>query len=263
MKQIHVQKITRNDQLSAGVHLIEIDRPPDGEQVLPGQFYNLQTGEGLYPLLRRPISVSQVTETTLQFVVFLKGEGTILLSKMKPGEVLNLMGPFGNGYTLPEKGGRHLVLAGGIGVAPQQELVKAIAEGEPEKLTALIGFRCTPYALDIYNETCHQVLVATEDGSAGYHGTLAAPMLEQLDNGPWDMVYACGPHGMLKAVAKECGSRGIPVQLLMEERMACGIGACLVCACKIKSDETPVGYENVRTCKDGPVFLGTEVIFND
>lgn len=263
MKQIHSQKILRNQQLSSGVHLIEIQRPEGSEPVLPGQFYNLQTGEGMYPLLRRPISVSRVTENTLQFVIFLKGEGTILLSKMKAGEKLNFMGPFGNGYTLPQKGGRHLVLAGGVGVAPQQELVKVLSQRNPENLTAIVGYRGAPYGLEIYNETCHQVVVATEDGSFGHHGTLAAPLTEQLEQGPWDMVYACGPHGMLKAVAESCNNRGIPVQLLMEERMACGIGACLVCACKVKSEKVPEGYENVRTCKDGPVFFGTEVIFND
>lgn len=262
MKQIAIQEILRNEQLAPGVHLLEIRRPADPEPVLPGQFYNLQAGEGAYPLLRRPISVSRVTADTLQFVIFLKGEGTRLLAAKKAGETLNLMGPFGNGYTLPERGGRHLVLAGGIGVAPQQELVAALARRQPEALTALIGFRSAPYALDIYQETCTQLQIATEDGSAGHHGTLAAPLAVLLDDGPWDMVYACGPHGMLKAVAEACNGRGIPVQLLMEERMACGIGACLVCACKIKSQDTPEGYANVRTCKEGPVFTGTEVIFH-
>jgi dihydroorotate dehydrogenase electron transfer subunit len=263
MKQIHEQTLIRNENLAPGVFLLEVEKPNQAEPVLAGQFYNLQTGEGLYPLLRRPISVSQVTENTLQFVVFLKGEGTLLLSRKKPGDKLNLMGPFGNGYTLPEAGGRHLVLAGGIGVAPQQELVKVLAQRQPEQLTALLGFRNAPYGLESYQEACHEVLIATEDGSAGYHGTLASPMQEQLDAGPWDMVYACGPHGMLKAVAAQCNERNIPVQLLMEERMACGIGACLVCACKVKSDETPEGFEHVRTCKEGPVFFGTEVLFHE
>lgn len=263
MKQIHQQTILKNQTLAPGVFLLEVEKPAHQELILAGQFYNLQAGEGLYPLLRRPISVAQVTESTLQFVVFLKGEGTQLLSGKKVGEKLNLMGPFGNGYTLSESGGRHLVLAGGIGVAPQQELVKALALRQPEKLTALVGFRSAPYGLETYQESCHQVLVATEDGSAGHHGTLAQPLGEQLDQGPWDMVYACGPHGMLKAVAAQCNARNIPVQLLMEERMACGIGACLVCACKVKSDETPEGFEHVRTCKEGPVFYGTEVIFHE
>lgn len=263
MKQIHIQVILRNEQLAPGVHLIEVSRPTSGEPVLPGQFYNLQAGEGLYPLLRRPISVSRVTADALQFVIFLKGEGTQLISRKKAGETLSLMGPFGNGYTLPEKGGRHLVLAGGIGVAPQQELVCQLMKRQPQTLTALIGFRSAPYALEAYQEACTQVKIATEDGSAGHHGTLAEPMTSLLDNEPWDMVYACGPHGMLKAVASACNDRGIPVQLLMEERMACGIGACLVCACKVKSQETQEGFAHVRTCKDGPVFYGTEVIFHE
>lgn len=263
MKRIFEQKIVRNEVLAPGVHLIEIIRPDSEESVLPGQFYNLQAGEGLYPLLRRPISISRVTERTLQFVVFVKGEGTQLLTAKKEGGTLNLMGPFGNGYTLPERGGRHLVLAGGIGVAPQQELVNALSERQPEVLTAVLGYRTTPYALDIYSETCGNLFVATEDGSFGHHGTLSIPLEEQLEQGPWDMVYACGPHGMLQAVAKACNSRKIPVQLLMEERMACGIGACLVCACKVKSAKTELGFEHVRTCKEGPVFFGTEVLFND
>lgn len=263
MKQILQQTILKTETLAPGVFFMEIERPANGEAVLAGQFYNLQTGEGLYPLLRRPISVSRVTENTLQFVIFIKGEGTQLLSRKKPGDTLSLMGPFGNGYTLPASGGRHLVLAGGIGVAPQQELVKVLSQRQPEQITALLGYRSTPYALDIYRETCHEVVIATEDGCEGYCGTLAEPIKAHLDQGGWDMVYACGPHGMLKAVAAECNSRGIPVQLLMEERMACGIGACLVCACKVHSEEAPEGYENVRTCKEGPVFYGTEVIFHE
>lgn len=261
MNRIHEQLILKNEVLASGVFLIEIEKPAD-ETIKAGQFFNLQAGEGLYPLLRRPVSVSRVTESTLQFAIFLKGEGTQLLSRKKAGEKLNLMGPFGNGYTLPESGGKHLVLAGGIGVAPQQELVKALSKQHPEKLTALLGYRNTPYGLEIYQETCHEVVIATEDGCEGYCGTLETPLQEQLDKEQWDMVYACGPHGMLKAVAAKCNERGIPVQLLMEERMACGIGACLVCACKIKSEKTPEGFENVRTCKEGPVFFGTEVLFN-
>lgn len=263
MKKIHEQRIVKTETLAPGVFFLEIEKPLIEEPVLAGQFFNLQAGEGLYPLLRRPISVSRVTPNTLQFVVFIKGEGTQLLSRKKAGEKLNLMGPFGNGYTLPKTGGKHLVLAGGIGVAPQQELVKMLSERQPHKLTALLGYRSAPYGLDIYREACHEVVIATEDGCEGYCGTLAEPLKEHLDTGEWDMVYACGPHGMLEAVAAECNSRGIPVQLLMEERMACGIGACLVCACKVKSDTAPEGYENVRTCKEGPVFYGTEVLFNE
>lgn len=262
MKQIHEQTIIRNEVLAPGVFLIEIEKPVNEDPILAGQFYNLQTGEGLYPLLRRPISVSLVTQNTLQFVIFLKGEGTFLLSQKKIGDKLNIMGPFGNGYTLPETGGKHLVLAGGIGIAPQQELVKILAERQPENITALLGFRSLPYGLEIYKETCKEVIIATEDGSAGLRGTIALPLQEQLEKESWDMVYACGPHGMLKAVAAQCNERGIPVQLLMEERMACGIGACLVCACKVKSDKTAEGFEHVRTCKEGPVFFGAEVIFH-
>ncbi len=263
MNQIHEPVILKNETLAPGVFLIEIEKPEMDESVLAGQFFNIQAGEGLYPLLRRPISVSRVTESTLQFVVFLKGEGTALISQRKAGETLNLMGPFGNGYSLPTTGGKHLVLAGGIGVAPQQELVRVLSACNPEKLAAILGYRTAPYGLEIYNETCQQVQIATEDGSAGVKGTIATPLQEALENEKWDMVYACGPQGMLKTVAAQCNAKGIKVQLLMEERMACGIGACLVCACKVKSDETPEGYAHVRTCKEGPVFFGTEVIFHE
>lgn len=263
MKSVMERVILKKESLSPGVCLIEVEKKPDDCHARPGQFYNIQAGEGMFPLLRRPISVSRVTDSTIQFVIFIKGQGTQLIAERPVGNVLNLMGPFGNGYALPEAGGRHLVLAGGIGIAPQQQLINTLSERKPDHLTALLGYRNKPYGHELYEKLCDEVFIATEDGSQGHCGTLAEPLTVQLARGSWDMVYACGPHGMLKAVAAACNEAGIPVQLLMEERMACGIGACLVCACKVKSEANSDGYENVRTCKDGPVFFGTEVIFNE
>lgn len=262
MKKILELPILKNQLLSQGVFLLEVEKTKYVGDVEAGQFFNLQCGESIYPLLRRPISVSLVTEKTLEFIVFIKGEGTQLLSYLEKGKTLNLIGPLGNTYTLPEKGGKHLVLAGGIGVAPQRELVKRLAERNAEKITAQIGFRSTPYALETYKEYCNTVEIATEDGCSGVKGYVTKLLDEALEKEKWDMVYVCGPHGMIKAVADRCNATQTPVQLLMEERMACGIGACLVCACKVKSD-TKEGYENVRTCKEGPVFFGTEVMFDE
>jgi len=262
MKKTYEGKIVRKEWLAPDVFLLEVEKAPDSEPVYSGQFYNIQCGEGIYPLLRRPISVSRVHENTLEFIIFKKGKGTELLAMKEVGQNLGLMGPLGNTYTLPESGGRHLVLGGGIGIAPQRELVAQLAARNPEKLTVLMGFRSKSYGMKLYHQFAHEVRIATEDGSEGTKGYVTELLKEELENGPWDGIYACGPHGMLIQVAHVAEAAGNEVQLLMEERMACGIGACLVCVCKVHSEDAPEGYENVRTCKEGPVFSSKEVILH-
>lgn len=222
----------------------------------PGQFIHIKCGEGL--LLRRPISVCSCMEddpSDLLAIVFeIRGEGTEWLAKREVGEKLDVLGLAGNGFQVKQEG-RYLLVGGGIGVPP----MLGCARSTCGKSTAVLGFRSRGKSilLKSFENDCAKVLVATDDGTLGYHGfvdTLVRQELEQ--DSAYDGVLACGPKPMLRSVAKVAEEFGIPCQVSMEERMGCGVGACLVCACDM-ADGT-----RKHVCKDGPVFDAREVDWN-
>lgn len=259
MKKTYLCEVISNTLVSEGVISLFVARHPDMEPIHPGQFFNLKCGEGDYPLLRRPISVSFSSDRAIEFTVIVKGQGTQLLQGLKPGDKLDLLGPLGNGYDLERPMKHALIVGGGIGVAPQMELTRVLQEkGVYTKV--LLGFRGEPYGLETYFNYCNDVEMASETSILGYRGFVTDLVDKALTDEPFDMVFACGPHLMIQKVQEICSKHQIPVQLLMEERMACGVGACLVCTCGVKDGE---GRKNVRTCKEGPVFWGDEVIFDE
>lgn len=258
MKKTFDCKVTKKTFLAEGVFSLLVEKPAEMEPVLPGHFFNLKVAEGDYPLLRRPISISFANEKLLEFTVILKGQGTELLSRFKVGDTLNVLGPLGNGYdlTLPVK--RALVVGGGIGVAPQMELTKALCQ-QGIYTKVLVGYRNEPYGLETYFNYTEDVEIASETSIIGYKGFVTDLVDKALSEESFDMVYACGPQIMLEKVQAICEKHKIKVQLLMEERMACGVGACLVCTCALEQSGE---LKNVRTCKEGPVFWGHEVKFH-
>ena len=220
--------------------------------VRPGQFVHIKCGDGL--LLRRPISVCEWTGSrdgdTLTIVFEVRGEGTSWLADRREGDMLDVLGLLGNGFDMGD--GPYLLVGGGIGVPPM--LGCAGASGGAS--TAVLGFRSRDKAilLDRFAEDCANYLVATDDGSLGHHGFVDALVRQELEKEHhYRGVLACGPRPMLKNVAKAAAEFGVPCQVSMEERMGCGVGACLVCA-------TPMKDGTVKhVCKDGPVFRGEEV----
>lgn len=219
----------------------------------PGQFVHIKCGDGL--LLRRPISVCSCQEcepSDLLAVVFeVRGEGTAWLARRPEGHSLDVLGLLGNGFNMKREG-RYLLVGGGIGVPP----MRGCARYTGGRSTAILGFRSREKAilLDRFREECAKVAVATDDGSLGYHGFVDALVRQELEaDRAYDAVLACGPKPMLKSVAKVAAEFGVPCQVSMEERMGCGVGACLVCA-------TPMKDGTVKhVCKDGPVFNAEEV----
>lgn len=222
----------------------------------PGQFIHIKCGEGL--LLRRPISIctymEDTPEDTVAIVFEVRGEGTDWLAKREEGEYLDVLGFAGNGFTM-KKEGRYMVVGGGIGVPP----MLGCAQFNEGKATAVLGFRSKDKAilLDQFEENCAKVLLATDDGSMGHHGFVDALVRQELEQDrAYDGVLACGPKPMLRSVARVAEEYGIPCLVSMEERMGCGVGACLVCACDM-ADGT-----RKHVCKDGPVFDSKEVDWN-
>lgn len=220
-----------------------------------GQFIHIKCGESR--LLRRPISICSWKKdgdrTLLRIVFEARGEGTAWLCDRRAGDVLDVLGPLGRGFQM-EEGGNYLLVGGGIGVPP------LLACAQSGACSAVLGFRSRDRAmlLEEFGSACGEVKVMSDDGTLGEHGFVDAGVRELLANGNhFTAILACGPKLMLRSVVKAAGEFGVPCQVSMEERMGCGVGACLVCACKMAD-----GHQK-HVCKDGPVFDSSEVDWND
>ena len=227
--------------------------PKGAKEARPGQFLAMYCNDAT-KLLPRPISIcgNDAEAGTLRVVYRIAGEGTREFSKMKQGDTLEVMGPLGNGFTMKE--GKAILVGGGIGIPPMLELAKQLSA---EK-TVVLGYRDELFLKDEFEKTA-EVAVATEDGSFGTKGTVIDAIRENAITG--DIIYACGPMPMLKALAEYASEHDMEAQISLEERMACGIGACLGCICKTKEKDHHTNVNNSRICKDGPVFDAKEVVF--
>jgi dihydroorotate dehydrogenase electron transfer subunit len=246
--------VIENISLNANHNLLTL-RLPDGTlDPLPGQFYMLEVNRGTDPLLKRAFSLFRKTADGLQVMYRIKGRGTSLLSKMKRGDTLDVLGPLGVPYPVPSEDQLPVVVAGGIGIASVFPFLLAL-QG---KAVLFYGARSGDeiFMLDEIKKMCREVFISTDDGSMGTKGTIVDVLDNYLDSSRADsnryVVYACGPHPMLKAVAAAAASKGITAYISMEEHMACGLGACLGCVVK-----TTDGYK--RVCKEGPVFRSEEI----
>ena len=228
--------------------------PRGVKEAKPGQFIAMYCEDGT-KLLPRPISICGIDAEngTLRVVYRIAGEGTRLFSKMKEGDSLEVLGPLGNGFTMKEE--KAIIVGGGIGIPPMLELAKQLS---CEK-TVVLGYRDELFLKEEF-DACADVVVATEDGSCGTKGTVIDAINEANVDGT--MIYACGPMPMLKALAEYAEAHDMEAQISLEERMACGIGACLGCICKTKKKDHHTNVNNQRICKDGPVFDAKEVVFS-
>jgi len=238
--------------LSSTAFELKLLAPSVAPAAWPGQFVNIDCGKD--QVLMRPISVCDAQGDTLRLVVAVRGQGTLALSQIKPGDTVKILGPLGNGFSLPEGDGRVLLVGGGVGVPPMVFLSRVLGK----RVDLCMGFQNKDCVLipDGLTGVCCGVGLCTDDGSLGVHGRVDKLVRPALAQKPYACVMACGPRPMLRAVADLCKERNIPCQVCMEERMGCGVGACLVCACKTKH-----GYAHV--CSDGPVFDANEVIWDE
>ena len=222
----------------------------------PGQFLSLYTGNA-GKLLPRPISICEIDKETsrirLVYRVTGKNTGTEAFSKMQPGDKIEALGPLGNGFPLEEAEGKKVFLiGGGIGIPPMLETAKQLNAQK----TAVLGYRDELFLNEEFAKYA-DVYVATEDGSAGTKGNvLDAIRAESVDG---QVIYSCGPTPMLRALKQYAADKGIEAWISLEEKMACGIGACLACVCKSKDVDHHTNVHNKRICKDGPVFNAQEV----
>lgn len=221
-------------------------------EAVPGQFISLYSRDGSR-LLPRPISICEIDRENgrLRIVYRRVGKGTEEFSRLAPGEVLPVVGPLGNGFTMTEGSG--ILIGGGIGIPPMLALAKAL----PGQVSVVLGYRDNHLFLNEEFTSYAKVYIATEDGSAGTKGNVIDVVKKRGLTA--DMIYACGPLPMLRGVKEYAASEGIPAQISMEEKMACGIGACLACVCQSKEKDAHSNVCNKRICKDGPVFMAEEI----
>lgn len=259
-KQKITAAVTSQVQLTADIYDLRIKAPGIAAQAVPGQFVSLYSGDGSR-LLPRPISLCGIDREAgeLRLVYRIAGAGTKEFSTLKPGDTIDVLGPLGNGFSLDalKEGQKAFLIGGGIGIPPMLELAKALkAEGKGE-VQAVLGYRDSQMFLKDEFQAYGSVYAATEDGSAGTKGNvLDAIRAEALEA---DVIFACGPTPMLRALKAYAAEKKIPAWLSLEEKMACGVGACLACVCQSKEKDHHSQVHNKRICKDGPVFLADDI----
>ncbi|WP_434305828.1 dihydroorotate dehydrogenase electron transfer subunit [Clostridium botulinum] len=235
-------KVIKNKSISTGIFKMTLDGTFKGK---PGQFYMIRAWQD-EPILWRPISIHDINNNSIEFLYELEGRGTKILSKIKSEEEVEIMGPLGNGFDLENIKGKIAIVTGGIGIAPMNYLIKSIKN---INMDIYAGFRDEVYCTENFNNLVDNIVIVTEDGSAGEKGYVT----DYFHPEDYDLVLCCGPEIMMDKVILMCREKKIPLYVSMEKRMACGIGACLVCTCKTR-------FGNKRTCKDGPVFKGEDIL---
>lgn len=254
-----------NKEIAHKIYLMRLKMHHEGiaAKVKVGQFVNIAIPNDQSMILRRPISINNVNtqENTIDLVYQVVGGGTERLSQLKEGDKIDSLGPLGKGFDLALAKTHAIVIGGGVGVAPLLMLCEALKQNDV-KVDSFLGFRSAALAYQQadFEALCSRVAIATEDGTLGHLGYVTTLVEEAINTDKPDIIYACGPTPLLKVVQKIAMSHHIPCELSLEERMGCGIGSCLVCACEIKTKD---GSTYKKVCKDGPVFKASEVLFNE
>ena len=273
-------RIIFNRLVAQGYYRMRISCPRLAARSKPGQFVMARAGSSIDPLLRRPFAVHRLCGETeavpagrspscIEILYRTVGKGTLVLSGKKRGEEIDLLGPLGNGFSLPRQTESAVLVAGGIGVAPLLSLAQFIGRGRGTvSSTVIIGgaTRGDILCRSQFRKAGARVAVTTEDGSSGIRG-LATDLLEDVLKylSPAVMarlaIYSCGPIPMLKRVAAIARDRAIPCQVSLESTMACGVGACLGCSIPVCSaNGGAISYQ--RVCKEGPVFDGSTIAWD-
>jgi dihydroorotate dehydrogenase electron transfer subunit len=255
--------VVKNKEICAGHFLLSVKLPLSFKTPMPGQFVMTRERGRIDPLLGRPFGVyhfeKSESEATVEILYKVVGKGTLLLSRLREGDFVEVLGPYGRAFDVYPEAGRVVFICGGIGVAPITYLashyrrltgarnVKLVCYYGASKAENLVGIEKIK---DIINE----VHISTDDGSAGYKGLVTERFSKDIssyDPGS-SKIYACGPRSMLKQLSELLAENSVSCQILMEERMACGVGACLGCTVLLKDGEGKGGH--ARACIDGPVF---------
>ncbi len=254
-------RVLRNEEIVPGCYYLQLEEWQIARGSLPGQFLHVRIVDNIAPFLRRPFSIAGAFPDSgrVDIIYRIVGKGTELLSRLGKGEYLDCLGPLGTPFSPARDIAVSVLLAGGVGIAPLLFLAR-ILSGEGKKILVYYGASTSGELLPLkeFLPKKAEVFLATEDGSAGYQGLVTDLFESTLVAGTRRAeIFACGPKPMLKILAQKNRYWGYPMQLSLEERMACGIGACQGCAVKVRSEDDKTGY--LRVCREGPVFDFQEV----
>ena len=250
-------KVLANDRVAKGVGLLVLHAPRCAATIRPGQFVHLRVSPGADIILRRPFSIHRAVGEHVEILYQILGEGTLRMAEKTVGDAsMDLVGPLGHGWSVPHGCAHALVVTGGLGAAPLGMLAEQLAEAGVA-VTVAMGAPTAErlVARPLFERVARRVELSTDDGSAGERGFVTGPVVRLLAEERFDVVYACGPEPMQRAVAALSAETGTPCQVSLERLMACGIGACLSCVVS-----TVDGLK--RACVDGPVFSAEEVVWD-
>lgn len=252
-------ELVAKQQLKSDIFKFTIKSEKMVSQSKPGQFLEIRVTDTIEPFLRRPISIHSINkeDNTIEFIFQVKGKGTEILAKKEVGILIDIIGPLGqSGFTFEEYN-NIAIIGGGIGIFPLYELAKQ-AKQSKKTTNIYLGFRNKDFVVleEKFKSVADKLIVATDDGSYGVNGFAIDFMKEDIKKNGIDCIFACGPLPMLKAVQAYAKENNIACQISLEEKMGCGIGACIGCAVKYKTEKEDTFK---RVCKEGPVFKATEV----
>lgn len=259
--------VLENHEVVPGYFKLVLDSIELAKKARPGQFLMMKVSESYDPLLRRPMGIYKISNfdgrPCVELLYQVVGKGTISMSKMEKGGKVDILGPFGNGFTIPHQIKEAVFVAGGVGVAPLVILAEKLLKEIPNLKTYLfIGGKSKNdiLCLDDFEKLNTEISIATEDGSLGTQGLVLGTLKQFMVKKDCRNVsfFACGPGGMLKKLSKLTLENNIYCQVSLDRRMACGFGVCLGCVIKVKTERSEV-YKNV--CTDGPVFDAGEVVW--
>ena len=255
MKFQEMVTVVAQEEISAGIFSMWIQTENIASESKAGQFISLYCNDGSR-ILPRPISICEVDKENkrLRIVYRVAGKGTAEFSQYGVGQTIKVIGPLGNGYTLKEDAA--LLIAGGIGIPPMVQTAKEL-KAMGVDVNIAVGYRNSDTFLVAELEKYGKVYIATEDGSVGTKGNVIDAI--KANNIDAKVIYSCGPTPMLRGVKNFANEVGMEAQISLEEKMACGIGACLACVCKSKEVDHHSNVNNKRICKDGHVFDANEV----
>lgn len=252
-------KLLKKEELKKDILKFTCLAPEIVKKVHPGQFIEVRVSKTLDPFLRRPISIYNVDEekNIIEFIFKVKGRGTRFLSEAEEGELLDVIGPLGDTGFIFKEYKKIAIIGGGIGIFPLYELAKrSIKQAD---VYTYLGFRNKEFVIleEEFTKVSTRLIITTDDGSYGQKGYAIDGLKAETDDIKIECIFACGPLLMLKKVKEYAESKNIACQLSLEQRMACGLGACMGCSVKLNTGDDSIQY--ARVCKDGPVFEADKI----
>lgn len=267
-------EVVENVAIARDTFRVRIQQPQIAARILPGQFVMIRVPGRSDPLLARPLALYDTVDdsggepSAIDLVYLVMGNGTRALSRLKPGDSVDLWGPLGNTFPMLERSDRLMIVAGGIGQTPFLSIIRELMQqrrygdrrvvDRPESITFAWGVRSVDYlgGIEDFRQTGIEVQVATDDGSAGHQGYVTDLLVEAIDAQQPTVIFGCGPKPMLKTLAQITHQHSIRCWVSLETKMACGYGVCFSCVCPVNEAE---GWDYRRVCIDGPVFPSTSI----